>query len=104
MRLDVRLCFAVLLSFSGVLVTSSAHAQNNPPDLAIRGVVLDSSRAAIVGARVDVSAASPAQPVSATTDQHGAFTLRVAAGQYDLRITAEGFATFQQNVTAAPTT
>jgi catecholate siderophore receptor len=98
--------FVFLLSVGAAIgLASPARAQGNPPaDLAIRGIVLDASRAAIAGARVEASSSATPQPVSTTTDQTGAFTLRVGAGQYDLRITANGFAALQRSVTAVSVT
>src|SRR5258708_6709452 len=63
---------------------------------AIQGVVLDSSGAAIPGARVEaVSAATQAQR-AATTDGDGRFTLtNLPIGNWTLRLSSPGFATAQ---------
>jgi catecholate siderophore receptor len=96
--------FSLVVLFACHLVAPVAAAQSNPADLAIRGVVLDSSRAAIVGARVEASSATDPQPIATTTDQSGRFTLSVKGGAYDLRISANGFSPLQQRVTATTAT
>jgi catecholate siderophore receptor len=104
MRFVARVTFVVLLACVASTLTVPALAQSNPPDLAIRGIVLDPMRAAVVGARVEASSASDPQPVSTVTDQNGAFTLRVRSGRSDLQIAADGFPVLQQPVTATSTT
>ena len=104
MRLVVRLSIVVVACAAAVFAPLSASAQSNSPDLTIRGVVLDSTHAAIVGARVEASSAAQPQPVSTITDAAGTFVLYVKAGQYDLRIAADGFSTLQESVTATSAT
>jgi len=105
MRFVVRVAFIFMLSFAAsALAGVAAGAQTNSPDLAIRGIVLDPMRGAIVGARVEASSPVEARPVSTVTDQTGAFTLHVASGRYELVITAPGFQALQQSVTAASAT
>src|SRR5689334_10218454 len=103
MRFVVRVAFVLIVASAvSALATVPAQAQGTP-ELAIRGVVVDAMHAAIVGARV--AASSPSQPPASTvTDQVGAFTLHVPSGQYDLLITADGFAVLQQTVAAASVT
>ena len=81
MRLVVRLSLVVVACAAAVFAPLSASAQSNSPDLTIRGVVLDSTHAAIVGARVEASSAAQPQPESTITDAAGTFVLYVKAGQ-----------------------
>ena len=105
MRLVVRLSLVLVLACAAaVSAPLSASAQSNSPDLTIRGVVLDSTYAAIVGARVEASSAAEPQPVSTITGPTGSFVLNVKAGRYDLRIAADGFSILQQSVTATSAT
>jgi catecholate siderophore receptor len=101
MRFVVRVMFVFMAAFAA---TASARAEGNAQDLAIRGIVVDAMRGAIVDARVEASSASQPRPVSTVTDQTGAFTLHVPSGRYDLLITADGFAVLTQTVTAASVT
>jgi catecholate siderophore receptor len=94
----------VLSCAVSVLATNPAAAQSSPSDLTVRGIVVDSTRAAIAGARVEVVGAPESRLISAVTDQHGAFTLQVGSGRHEIRITADGFAPLQQRVSAAPST
>jgi catecholate siderophore receptor len=105
MRVVIRMAVVfVLVCAASAVATAPAGAQTNPLDLVIRGIVLDSTRAAIEGALVEVSSASEPRPVSTVTDQRGAFTLQVRTGRYDLRITANGFAPLQRSISAGPLT
>jgi catecholate siderophore receptor len=105
MRLVVRLSLVFVLACAAAVSASpSASAQSNSPDLTIRGVVLDSTHAAIVGARVEASSAAETQPASTITDPTGTFILYVKAGRYDLRIAADGFSILQASVTATSAT
>jgi catecholate siderophore receptor len=101
MRLAVRLSRLFLWVCAAVVLAVPAAAQNGSPDFVIQGVVLDSTRAAIVGARVEGSSPSEPQLVSTTTDQSGAFALRVRPGRYELRIIANGFSILQQTVSSS---
>lgn len=100
MRLAVRLSLVFVACAAAVWAPIPASAQSNSRDFTIRGVVLDSTHAAIVGARVEASSAAQPQRVSTITDPTGRFVLYVNAGQYDLRIAADGFSILQQSVTA----
>jgi len=61
----------------------------SPPEV-LQGIVLDSSGAAISGAKVELLAAGPSR--TAATNETGAFRLdNLSAGAYSLRITAAGF-------------
>ena len=65
-----------------------AQSQAVPP--AFRGVVVDAMGAPIAGAAI-VATSGGATAASTTTDQRGAFALQLAAGQYLVRVHAEGF-------------
>jgi catecholate siderophore receptor len=105
MRVAVRLFVVFLLACAAsALAPVSAGAQSRSPNLAIRGVVLDKSQGAIVGAHVEATSESQPEPLTTVTDQAGAFTLQVPGGQYNLRITAIGFAPLEQSVTATSPT
>jgi len=79
-----------------------SHAQDTAADLAIRGVVFDSSHSPIPGARVEARSTAGQALVTGTTDKTGTFVLRVRGGDYDLRISAPGFAVLEQRLTATP--
>jgi len=105
MRFVARVTFVLLIACGpSMLVAAPVVAQSNPPELAIRGIVLDPMRAAVVGARVEASSPSDPQPVSTVTDQNGAFTLHVRSGRYEVQIAADGFPVLQQGVTATSAT
>jgi catecholate siderophore receptor len=98
MRLSV--CVVLTLLLTSSLTTASTDADAPAADIAIRGVVLDVMRMPIAGAQVTVIATGGAQ-MSVTTDQFGAFALRVPAGRYTVRIHFDGFADADQQVTAS---
>ncbi|HTW24607.1 MAG TPA: carboxypeptidase regulatory-like domain-containing protein, partial [Candidatus Baltobacteraceae bacterium] len=59
----------------------------------ISGTVKDPSGAAVAGARVEISGGNLKQPVVLTSDNTGKFTAPdLAAGQYSVRVTKDGFA------------
>src|SRR5215213_3812818 len=63
----------------------------------IQGRVLDPNRAAIPGADIWVSAAG-VPSATAVTDRNGEFSVTLAPGEYQVRITAEGFSEVTQTV------
>ncbi len=68
--------------------------------MAITGVVLDPSGAAIAGAEVTVTTAAGASVGSATADNVGSFRLeKLAAGTYSITVEAAGFQQKTQNIT-----
>jgi catecholate siderophore receptor len=67
----------------------------------LRGRVVDSSRAAIVGAQVTVTPEPAGAPVSALTTQQGEFELPVASGAYTVRVSATGFVETSRRVTVS---
>src|SRR5690348_1837144 len=99
MRFVVRVIVVFALACAAAVVAPVAvAAQGTASGLMIRGTVLDSTRAAIAGALVEVVAGSGSKPISVVTDQHGAFMLPVPTGRYEIRITADGFQPLQQSV------
>ena len=95
----------LFLLFSFILpAAGSASAQSQPTDLLIRGVVFDAMRAPIPGAVVVATRFGASGPVSTTTDLRGEFSLALKAGQYTVRVHADGFGDVEQRVTAGPAT
>ena len=77
---------AAIILLTGLSV--SVPGQSNT-HRAITGIVVDQNHAAIAGARVT---ATGKVVTSAASDDRGQFSMPVAAGQYELRVEAEGFA------------
>ncbi len=75
-----------------VLIGSfTGQAQSPSARFSISGVVQDQAGAAIVGARVELAASTPAAQ-STTTDQAGSFQFkRIAAGKYHIQVSYQGF-------------
>jgi catecholate siderophore receptor len=67
----------------------------------IRGRVLDQNRAAVVDARVIAEAKGYPASYSATTDRNGEFSLAVGAGEYSVRVFADGFSEALQAVSVS---
>src|SRR2546426_7821853 len=79
-----------------VVLTFLILISASPPEV-LKGIVLDSSGAAISGARVELSAAGPSR--TAVTNETGAFLLdNLPAGAYSLRITAAGFTSLTSRI------
>ena len=75
-----RALWFVVVSAFVVTAPRAIDAQSPPPDLVIRGTVLDAMRAPIPGAQVTAASGGAATAVSAITDQRGLFTLPLTAG------------------------
>jgi catecholate siderophore receptor len=101
MQLTVRHLLAVALALVA-LTGAVAAAQQPTPDVAIRGVVLDSTQNPIAGARIEV-ASPPTLKTSTMTDASGGFSIPASLGRYDIRIAADGFQTLETSVTAIRT-
>ena len=83
---------AALLAALVLIGSFTGQAQSLPARMAISGVVQDQVGAAIVGARVELGAAAMPGAQSTTTDQAGRFEFkRIAAGQYQLHVSYQGF-------------
>lgn len=91
---------AALLAALVLMAPSTGPAQSPSARLSISGVVQDQASAAIVGARVELSVASASGAQSTTTDQAGRFEFkRIAAGQYHLQVSYQGFESTALDVT-----
>ena len=91
---------AALLAALVLICSFTGHAQLPSARFSISGVVQDQAGAAIVGARVELDAASNSGAQSTTTDQAGRFEFkRIAAGKYQLRVSYQGFESTTLDVT-----
>ncbi len=87
----------LLISFQIFLGASAAFAQTI---VEISGVVKDASGAALPNAIVNVTNARQSLIASTSTDISGKFTLKIAAGNYEVSILAKGFAVQRQALNA----
>ena len=87
-----------------VFSASVVDAQSPSDALVIRGSVVDAMGAPIPGAQVTAAVGADTAAASATSDQRGAFTLPVRAGQYTVRVHADGFRDVERRIAAAPST
>ncbi|HAF15375.1 MAG TPA: hypothetical protein DCK99_17095 [Blastocatellia bacterium] len=95
---------AVWLAALVLIGSITAQAQSPSARFSISGVVQDQAGAAIVGARVELSAENIRQQ-STTTDQSGSFQFqRVPPGKYQVQVSFQGFesATVDVSVAAQP--
>lgn len=68
----------------------------------VRGVVKDPQSAVVVGATVSLANPAVSPELSAITDAHGAFVFSaVAAGNYDIAVTAPGFTAYHAKIAVA---
>jgi catecholate siderophore receptor len=86
----------LLLGLSAIL-TLQALAQAPNDKTLLKGKVLDPDRAAIQGADVWISKGGSASS-TAVTDRNGEFSVALTPGEYQVRISAEGFAETTENV------
>lgn len=85
------------------LAGAAAQGQTNLTQFALTGRITDTSGAAVSGARVSITANKQAAG-SATTADDGKFTISLAPGEYELRVTANGFSNYSRRITlSAPT-
>ena len=94
---DVRRWSCVVLGLLGSIPTPYAapitpiqNVQQTSQAL-VRGRVVDSSGAAIVGAQVTVTSDRPGAPASAVTNQKGEFEIPMVPGGSTVRVSANGF-------------
>jgi carboxypeptidase family protein/TonB-dependent receptor-like protein len=74
------------------LLEGRSAAAQRPPDLAITGVVVDTTGGALPRAAVQLTDGAGAAVQSLVTDPIGAFRFeRVPPGRYDIRVTSDGF-------------
>lgn len=84
------------------IVPADEGAQQSASQAVVRGRVLDSSSAAIVGAQVIVTSDRPGAPASAVTNQQGEFEISLIPGGYTVRVSANGFVEASRRVTLSP--
>lgn len=86
--------FRKMLIFLGLALAANAQTVTG----SIRGTVVDSGDAVLVGATVSLTSQITRQALEFSTDSNGAFVFpNLVPGEYDLRITHAGFKTFVQN-------
>ena len=89
-----RLSSVLLVAFLTV-ISMRVHAQT--VDTAIGGVVSDSTGAVLPGATVIITNPATAQQKQAVTSAVGEFNINyLTPGHYDVRVSASGFATYEQ--------
>ena len=95
---------ALLLLLTALAGGLASQAQTPPSRSSLRGRVLDSTGAAIAGARIIVSTQDTGAPVlTGSTDRGGEFSLALdPASHYRLRIVADGFEQLTENLTLPP--
>ncbi|MDQ6653829.1 MAG: TonB-dependent receptor [Acidobacteriota bacterium] len=91
---------AVLLATLVLIVCFTCQGQSSSARIAISGVVQDQAGASIAGARVELDAPGIPGAQTTTTDQAGRFEFkRIAAGQYQLHVSDQGFESTTLDVT-----
>ena len=94
------LCLSISSPVAGAgPITGVVDAVQQPAQAIVRGRVLDSTRAAVVGAHVTVTPDRPGGPASATTNQQGEFEVPLTPGGYTVRVSAPGFVEVSRRVT-----
>src|SRR5271168_4087390 len=87
-RLAPPIAFALIACLCPAI---SLYAQTSSGS--IRGVVLDSTKARIAGATIEVTRPSSSQTRSLTADAQGEFRIEnLAPGEWQVRVDAHGFA------------
>ena len=85
----------------GILFTS-AFADDLTPKGTIRGTVSDQNRAVITGARIEVVRNGRGAGVTTTSNSQGEFYVSIDAGEYELRVQANGFSSITKHIAIAP--
>jgi catecholate siderophore receptor len=80
----------LLLGLSAILTIQALAQTPNDQTLLLKGKVLDPNHAAIQGADIWISKAGLPSS-TAVTDRNGEFSVALAPGEYQVRISAEGF-------------
>lgn len=88
-------CLLSLFLVWGAVSPSQAEVNTRA---VLRGRVLDQNRAAVPGAKVELTAAGVSPAVSAVTDQNGEFSLVLAPGEYTVHVTIGGFSDATQTI------
>ena len=85
----------VMMAFAGLLCAGEALGQGRGR---INGTVTDTTGAAVSGAQVTATNTGTQQAVSTTSDGSGNYSFSsMAPAEYDLKVTAKGFATYTQS-------
>jgi carboxypeptidase family protein len=84
----------VLLLWASVLIPAIASAQ----DATMTGAIADSLGGTLPGVTVTAVHQASGNSFVAVTDEHGAFRLPARAGQYELTIELQGFATLMRRI------
>jgi catecholate siderophore receptor len=79
----------------------SALADDIQPKGTIRGTVSDQNGAAITGARIEVVRSGRDAGITTTSNTQGEFYLSIDAGNYDLKVRANGFSVFTKHIAVA---
>ncbi len=81
-----------LAALAALLVSAVAFGQG------FQGRILDPNRAPVSGARVVATSKDRAANASTVTNENGEFSLRLEPGEYQLKVSAQGFADSSQTV------
>ena len=93
------LCFSVWSPVAGAEpIVAMVEGVQLPGQAIVRGRVLDSTRAAVVGAHATVTSDRGGEPASTTTNQQGEFEVPLMPGGYTVRVRAAGFAEVSRRV------
>jgi hypothetical protein len=85
-----------------LLIAAQAQAQAQAGGATLSGTVTDTAGAAVANANLTIKNAAAGQSVEAQTDSAGKYTVpNLTAGDYEVSIVAEGFATQVSKVTLA---
>jgi catecholate siderophore receptor len=70
--------------------------------VAVRGTVVDQNQAVVAGASLTATPVGGGRPTSAVSGSGGEFSLMLDFGEYDLRVTAPGFAAAVRRISVKP--
>ena len=106
MRFHSKLVRGVFLALAAIVLVAGVRAQDTG---SLQGTVTDPNGSAVAGARVELSETRSSAARTAESDANGAFSFaQVRPAVYQVRVTRDGFRTYQRdNVTvlvASPTT
>jgi len=79
-------------------IASTLGADDNPVKVTIHGTISDPSQAAVAGASVTAAPMGRAGSLSTTSNANGDFSLTLEPGDYNLVVTANGFAEFTKQI------
>jgi catecholate siderophore receptor len=79
-------------------VAAFGQAQTTPATGGLHGRILDPNRAPVSGARVVATSKDRSTNDSTLSNENGEFILRLEPGQYQLKISAQGFAESSQSI------